>query len=137
MVVMVAMLVAHGGHDGPCWSWWPTMARGGHGGHVGGPLGSDPRRPPQVKVLKSISPVAAEDVVLGQYVGDPDGPPAATKGYRDDPTVPPGSTTPTFATAVLRVANERWDGGRWGHWGELGWSWDGTGMARGWQWGRW
>lgn len=48
--------------------------------------------------------------MLGQYVGNPAGPPAASKGYLDDPTVPPGSNTPTFATAVLRVANERWDG---------------------------
>jgi len=31
-------------------------------------------------------------------------------GYLDDPTVPQGSFTPTFATAVLRINNERWDG---------------------------
>ncbi|XP_010169878.1 glucose-6-phosphate 1-dehydrogenase, partial [Antrostomus carolinensis] len=63
-----------------------------------------------VKVLKSIGPVEREDVVLGQYVGDPEGPPEAQKGYLDDPTVAPGSTTATFAAAILRVANERWDG---------------------------
>ncbi|XP_074387223.1 glucose-6-phosphate 1-dehydrogenase [Zonotrichia albicollis] len=70
----------------------------------------DDVRDEKVKVLKSISPVELQDVVLGQYVGDPEGPPEAQKGYLDDPTVPAGSTTPTFATAVLRVANERWDG---------------------------
>lgn len=70
----------------------------------------DDVRDEKVKVLKCISPVSLQDVVLGQYVGNPNGPKEATKGYRDDPTVPAGSTTPTFATAVLRVANERWDG---------------------------
>ncbi|OWK49635.1 Glucose-6-phosphate 1-dehydrogenase [Lonchura striata] len=72
----------------------------------------DDVRDEKVKVLKCISPVELQDVVLGQYVGNPEGPPEAQKGYLDDPTVPPGSTTPTFATAVLRVANERWDGER-------------------------
>lgn len=66
----------------------------------------------QVKVLKCISEVQASNVVLGQYVGNPDGEGEATKGYLDDPTVPRGSTTATFAAAVLYVENERWDG-RW------------------------
>lgn len=50
------------------------------------------------------------DVVLGQYVGDPEGEDDAKLGYLDDPTVPKGSTQATFATAVLYVHNERWDG---------------------------
>uniref|UniRef100_A0A8B9DT57 glucose-6-phosphate dehydrogenase (NADP(+)) n=1 Tax=Anser cygnoides TaxID=8845 RepID=A0A8B9DT57_ANSCY len=70
----------------------------------------DDVRDEKVKVLKCISPVQLEDVVLGQYVGNPDGPEDARKGYQDDPTVPPGSTTATFAAAILRVDNERWDG---------------------------
>ena len=64
----------------------------------------------QVKVLKSIAPVHMSDVVLGQYVGDPEGEGHSKLGYLDDPTVPKGSCTPTFATAVLYVKNERWDG---------------------------
>lgn len=64
----------------------------------------------QVKVLKCIAPVAVSDVVLGQYVGDPKGESHSRLGYRDDPTVPEGSCTPTFATAALYVRNERWDG---------------------------
>ncbi|KAG8002701.1 Glucose-6-phosphate 1-dehydrogenase [Nibea albiflora] len=62
------------------------------------------------KVLKCIAPVAVSDVVLGQYVGDPEGEGQSKLGYLDDPTVPEGSCTPTFATAVLYVQNERWDG---------------------------
>ncbi|XP_070696035.1 glucose-6-phosphate 1-dehydrogenase-like isoform X2 [Pempheris klunzingeri] len=67
-------------------------------------------RDEKVKVLKCIAPVAVSDVVLGQYVGDPKGEGQSKMGYLDDPTVPEGSCTPTFATAVLYVHNERWDG---------------------------
>ncbi|KAM8793703.1 glucose-6-phosphate 1-dehydrogenase [Eudromia elegans] len=72
--------------------------------------GADDVRDEKVKVLKCIAEVALADVVLGQYVGNPEGEGPARRGYLEDPTVPPGSTTATFATAVLRVANERWDG---------------------------
>ena len=61
-------------------------------------------------MLKCIAPVSYSDVVLGQYVGDPEGEGEAKLGYLDDPTVPKGSTQATFATAVLYVRNERWDG---------------------------
>lgn len=64
----------------------------------------------QVKVLKSVPPVQLDDVVLGQYVGDPKGEGEAKEGYLDDPTVPKGSITPTYALAVLKIKNERWDG---------------------------
>lgn len=63
-----------------------------------------------MKVLKCIEPLKLEDTVLGQYVGDPDGEGDAREGYLDDPTVPRGSVTPTFAAAVFRIKNERWDG---------------------------
>lgn len=52
-----------------------------------------------VQVLQSVLPIKDEEVVLGQY-----------EGYRDDPTVPNHSNTPTFATVVLRIHNERWEG---------------------------
>jgi glucose-6-phosphate 1-dehydrogenase len=64
----------------------------------------------QVKVLKCISEASLENMVLGQYVGDPAGEGEAKQGYLDDPSVPKGSTTPTYALAVLFVQNERWDG---------------------------
>ncbi|XP_013413677.1 glucose-6-phosphate 1-dehydrogenase isoform X2 [Lingula anatina] len=67
-------------------------------------------RDEKVKVLRSISKIKMEDVVLGQYVGDPNGEGDAKLGYLDDPTVPKGSRTPTYAVAVLYVRNERWDG---------------------------
>nr|ACN40811.1 unknown [Picea sitchensis] len=56
-------------------------------------------RDEKVKVLQSVEPIRADDVVLGQY-----------EGYTEDPTVPKDSKTPTFATVVLRINNERWDG---------------------------
>uniref|UniRef100_A0A669EVG6 glucose-6-phosphate dehydrogenase (NADP(+)) n=1 Tax=Oreochromis niloticus TaxID=8128 RepID=A0A669EVG6_ORENI len=71
---------------------------------------SDDVRDEKVKVLKCIAPPSMSDVVLGQYVGDPEGEGDAKLGYLDDPTVPKGSTQATFATTVLYVHNERWDG---------------------------
>ena len=59
----------------------------------------------QVKVLRTILPITREDTLLGQYVGDNGKP-----GYLDDATVPKGSVCPTFAAAVLRIQNERWEG---------------------------
>ncbi|KAL8124247.1 glucose-6-phosphate 1-dehydrogenase 6, cytoplasmic-like [Apium graveolens] len=56
-------------------------------------------RDEKVKVLNCVVPIKDEEVVLGQY-----------EGYLDDPTVPDGSYTPTFATMVLRIHNERWEG---------------------------
>ena len=64
----------------------------------------------QVKVLRCISPLKLEDIVLGQYIGDPEGEGDAKLGYLDDPTVPEGSVTATYALAVLKINNERWDG---------------------------
>lgn len=70
----------------------------------------DDIRDEKVKVLKCIQQITIDDVVLGQYIGNPEGTGDETLGYLDDKTVPMGSTTPTFATAILRINNERWDG---------------------------
>jgi len=71
----------------------------------------DDIRDEKVKVLKCTAEVTMDDVVLGQYVGDAGSNDAdARLGYLDDKTVPTGSTCPTFASAVLRINNERWDG---------------------------
>jgi len=51
-----------------------------------------------------------KDVVLGQYVANPNGEGEALIGYLDDPTVPKGSTTSTFALTVLHIDNPRWKG---------------------------
>jgi glucose-6-phosphate 1-dehydrogenase len=64
----------------------------------------------KVKVLRSIPEIQMQDVVLGQYVGNEEGTGSEKLGYLDDPTVPKGSITPTFACIVLRIKNERWDG---------------------------
>lgn len=44
--------------------------------------------------------------VASHIPGDED----SNMGYLDDPTVPKGSCTPTYASCVLRINNERWDG---------------------------
>ncbi|THU70807.1 hypothetical protein C4D60_Mb08t28890 [Musa balbisiana] len=56
-------------------------------------------RDEKVKVLQSVLPIKLEEVVLGQY-----------EGYKDDSTVSDSSNTPTFATVILRIDNERWEG---------------------------
>lgn len=70
----------------------------------------DDIRNEKVKVLRCIKPLILEDVVLGQYVGKPDGNGEEKLGYLDDPTVPKDSVTPTYAMGVLHINNERWDG---------------------------
>ncbi|PNF33729.1 Glucose-6-phosphate 1-dehydrogenase [Cryptotermes secundus] len=70
----------------------------------------DDIRNEKVKVLRFISPLKLDDVILGQYTGDPVGEGDAKFGYLDDLTVPEGSCTATYALAVLKINNERWDG---------------------------
>ncbi len=63
----------------------------------------------KVKALRSIEPLTLDDLVVGQFVGSSrDG--TSVPGYRDDPTVPNDSPTPTYAAARLAVNNERWQG---------------------------
>ncbi|CAK9179348.1 unnamed protein product, partial [Ilex paraguariensis] len=62
-------------------------------------LKSEHIRDEKVKVLQSVVPIKDEEVVLGQY-----------EGYTDDSTVPDNSNTPTLATMILRIHNERWEG---------------------------
>ncbi len=66
----------------------------------------------KAKVLRAVRPLKSDDVVLGQYVGDPDADSHSDTrfGYRDDTGVPNDSKTPTFATIVLHIDNERWEG---------------------------
>ncbi|KAK9890139.1 hypothetical protein WA026_008946 [Henosepilachna vigintioctopunctata] len=70
----------------------------------------DDIRNEKVKVLRCIQELDLKDVVIGQYVGNPDGEGEELLSYLDDPTVPEGSLTATYAMAVLRINNERWDG---------------------------
>ncbi|KAI9243869.1 glucose-6-phosphate dehydrogenase [Sporodiniella umbellata] len=63
-------------------------------------------RDEKVKVLKCIQPVSIKNTLLGQYVGAEGKP-----GYLEDETLKnKDSLTPTFASTVLYVNNERWDG---------------------------
>ena len=63
----------------------------------------------KIKVLRSILPFAAEDVVFGQYA-------AATlegqrvSGYCEEPGVAEHSSTPTFVAGKVAIDNWRWQG---------------------------
>ena len=70
-------------------------------------------RDEKLKILKSIRPFTPATVdtlaVRGQYgpgflAGEP------IPGYRDEPNVPPGSNTPTFAAMKLYLDTWRWQG---------------------------
>ncbi|XP_027334336.1 glucose-6-phosphate 1-dehydrogenase, chloroplastic-like isoform X2 [Abrus precatorius] len=72
-------------------------------------LDAEDIRNEKVKVLRSMRPLQLENVVVGQYKGHSKGG-KSYPGYTDDPTVPNGSLTPTFAAAALFIDNARWDG---------------------------
>jgi len=72
---------------------------------------ADDIRDEKVKCLKAIPPLEEQDIVLGQYVaGDVPGVEESKYGYKDDEDVPKTSKTPTFATAVFHINNDRWEG---------------------------
>jgi glucose-6-phosphate 1-dehydrogenase len=56
-------------------------------------------RDEKVKVLRSIPPISADQVVRGQY-----------RGYRDEENVPPDSEVETFVALRLEIDNWRWAG---------------------------
>eukprot|EP01010_Urceolus_cornutus_P001349 NODE_188_length_2080_cov_199.693747_g148_i0.p1 GENE.NODE_188_length_2080_cov_199.693747_g148_i0~~NODE_188_length_2080_cov_199.693747_g148_i0.p1 ORF type:complete len:653 (-),score=174.06 NODE_188_length_2080_cov_199.693747_g148_i0:120-2012(-) len=67
----------------------------------------------KTKLLKAIRTLTLNDVVLGQYTGrtfQNFGDHLEEPGYLDDPTVPKGSRTPTFAAIKFTIDNHRWRG---------------------------
>lgn len=62
-------------------------------------IDSDSIRDEKVKVLKSIAPLAPQDLVRGQF-----------RGYRDEPGVAADSRVETFAALRLGLDNWRWQG---------------------------
>jgi glucose-6-phosphate 1-dehydrogenase len=64
-------------------------------------------RDAKVDVLRHVQPVGLEDCVFGQYQRAWDG---KGQSYREDPTVPKGTRTPTFAACSMRINNDRWAG---------------------------
>ncbi|CAL9112250.1 unnamed protein product [Musa acuminata var. zebrina] len=72
-------------------------------------LDAEDIRNEKVKVLRSMRTLQLDDVVVGQYKGHTRGG-RSLPAYIDDPTVPKGSLTPTFAAAALFIDNARWDG---------------------------
>ena len=60
---------------------------------------SESIRDEKVKVLKAMPPLAAQDLVRGQF-----------RGYRKEPGVAPGSKVETFAALRLEIDSWRWQG---------------------------
>ncbi|CAG2116165.1 unnamed protein product, partial [Medioppia subpectinata] len=68
-------------------------------------------RDEKLYLLKHMKDLAMEDIVLGQYVGNPKGVGDATKGYTEDDTVKDkNSTTATYSLVTLHIDNDRWRG---------------------------
>eukprot|EP01103_Thecamoeba_quadrilineata_P017582 TRINITY_DN6308_c0_g1_i1.p1 TRINITY_DN6308_c0_g1~~TRINITY_DN6308_c0_g1_i1.p1 ORF type:complete len:504 (-),score=160.30 TRINITY_DN6308_c0_g1_i1:18-1319(-) len=61
----------------------------------------------KVKLLRCVTPITPEEIVIGQFGKSEDGKKA---GYLDDEGVPKDSIANTFATAVLHINNQRWKG---------------------------
>lgn len=70
-------------------------------------LAAEDVRDEKVKVLRATQPIREEDIVVGQYKsnGEP-----GINSYHDEDGVPADSRTPTFATAVVYIQNQRWTG---------------------------
>jgi len=64
-------------------------------------------RDEKVRVLKAIPAIEPKDTIVGQYGKSLDG---SKPSYKEDDTVPKDSRCPTFASMVLFVQNERWEG---------------------------
>ena len=63
----------------------------------------------KVRVLKSIKPLSLNNITIGQYTaGEYKG--VKHTSYKDEDSVPADSTTPTYASAILNIDNERWRG---------------------------
>jgi glucose-6-phosphate 1-dehydrogenase len=72
-------------------------------------IGADSVRYEKVKVLRSMAPILASDVVFGQYAkGHVRGQPVP--GYLEENGVAADSTTETFAALKVEIMNWRWQG---------------------------
>jgi glucose-6-phosphate 1-dehydrogenase len=72
-------------------------------------MDADSIRYEKAKVLRSISPLLREDLVLGQYTaGALRGQTVA--GYREEPGMAPGSATETYVAVRVEIDSWRWQG---------------------------
>ena len=65
-------------------------------------MSADDIRDEKVKVLRCLKAITKEDTVLGQHTAA-----NGIPGYLEDEGVPKHSKTPTFATMILRIENDR------------------------------
>jgi len=60
----------------------------------------------RINLLKTISPVRPNDVLIGQYTAHPTD--HTKKAYRDEENVPADSKTPTYVAARLHLTHSHW-----------------------------
>jgi glucose-6-phosphate 1-dehydrogenase len=74
-------------------------------------LSAEHIRQEKVKLLQCVAPLELDHLLVGQFVAA-SGPGSSSKpGYLEDPTIAnKGSTTETYAVAVLKINNPRWSG---------------------------
>ncbi|XP_045480937.1 glucose-6-phosphate 1-dehydrogenase-like [Harmonia axyridis] len=65
-------------------------------------------RKAKYKVLSQIPEVELDNVVLGQYVGNPEGTEEERESYRDHLKIDEDSLTSTFAVVVVFIKNDTW-----------------------------
>ena len=65
-------------------------------------MSADDIRDEKVKVLRCLKAITKDDTVLGQHTAA-----NGIPGYLEDEGVPKNSKTPTFATMILRIENDR------------------------------
>ncbi|MBM3213857.1 glucose-6-phosphate dehydrogenase [Candidatus Poribacteria bacterium] len=63
----------------------------------------------KVKVAEALRPIAAEDILRGQYIAGEHGE-APVPGYREESRVAPTSTTETYVAGKLFIDTWRWSG---------------------------
>lgn len=64
-------------------------------------------RDAKVHLLRHVAPLTLDDLVVGQYGASASG---RQPAYVAEPTIPPDSLTPTYAAALLKIRNPRWEG---------------------------
>ncbi|XP_044748917.1 glucose-6-phosphate 1-dehydrogenase-like [Coccinella septempunctata] len=65
-------------------------------------------RKAKLKLLSQVTEIKLDNVVLGQYVGNPEGTDEERESYREHLNIDEDTLTPTFAVVVVFIRNDTW-----------------------------